>query len=340
MNLRHAIAPAIALLSACSDAPPGLFGNDSGTNHPGSDAGPVCTGPCDCPDRGPPDFSREGAGTFPDSATADQQEALVRANHWRTAAGLAAFNANARLLQSAQAHANFMAQNDQQQCWPDPHGEIPGCRGFTGADLGAREMAAGYSYQSAFEVIDWESSVDAAVDRWLWSVYHRLPFLDHTLLEMGYGGSAGGMGVNNVVDFGTASGSPRAPKILPVFPVPGDTGVPTGFRGDLEGPTPPGPGDLGAWPPGKTSGQVISMHFTGGNWQVDAHHLYSHSGAACTEVAHTYIDKNDDPTLGDFSSNDVFLYANDELHAGTEYVVVISGMFQGQPFTRSWAFKT
>ena len=116
--------------------------------------------------------------------------------------------------------------------------------------------------------------------------------------------------------------------------------MPTGFRGDLEGPTPPGPGDLGPWPSGKSSGQVVSLHFTSSSWEVKEHHLYDHTGAACAEVPHTYIDKNNDENLANFSSDDVFLYANDELRAGVEYVVVISGTFQGQPFTRSWAWKT
>jgi len=297
-----------------------------------------CSNPCKCAERPTPDFSGDTLGAVPDGSGPDQIEALHRGNHWRVAAGLAPFDGSAGLQQAALAHAAYLDLDKQGACWPDPHVEDAACAHYTGDTVGDRETAAGYSWVRASEVVNWESGPDNAIDRWLWSVYHRIPFMDFHMNDAGFATH----GTSNVMDLATSrvKKSPKAPAVLPVFPVPGDTEVPVDFRGDLEEPTPPGPGGGGAWPHGVSSGQVVSLHFTGPSWKVTEHHIYNNAGGACMEVPHTMATKDTDANLQAFESNDVFLYADDVLDAGTEYVAVIGGTFAGNPFTRSWAFTT
>lgn len=300
---------------------------------------PDCTNPCNpgCVDRGPPDFSREGNGQIPAGVSDEHKAALGRANHWRTGALLAPFNANLLLEKAALNHATYLADNDRETCWMNPHSETnsKACPGFTGMEPGAREYAAGYRYTRYSEVINWETFPEEAVDRWVWSVYHRIPFFDYRLVEEGYGTISN----NNVMDFGTgAVPTPKLPDPLPVFPLPGDKDVPPDFRGDLEEPTPLAPGGKGAWPQGKSSGQVISIHFGALGAKVTDHRLYNNAGGACSEVEHTVMTADNDPAGS--VSTEVFLYANDMLDTGTEYVVYLGGTFQGKPFARAWAFTT
>ncbi|MEI8257626.1 MAG: CAP domain-containing protein, partial [Deltaproteobacteria bacterium] len=254
----------VALLFAPACGPPG----------PAADAS-VCTNPCSCAERGPPDFSREGLGTPAAGADARQLAALVRTNHWRTAAGIAPMNGDAQIQSAAAAHAQLMATTSQSQCWPGVHNETAGCPGFTGQGPGDRMTAAGYQWSMAGEVINWESSPQSAIDGWMWTVYHRLPFMDYEYTDSGYAYADGPFGgrpaTHNVMDFGAPrSPHPTTPTHPVVFPVPGLTAVPPSFQGWLEGPTPPWPGG-GAWPSGRTSGTVISMHFPSDAWTVTEH---------------------------------------------------------------------
>ncbi len=306
-----------------------------------------CTNPCLCADRGNPDFSRENTGHQAADSDERQQAALVRANHWRTAAGLAPLNGDAQIQAAATAHAQYLQNTPQASCWPNPHQEVMTCGGFTGVNMGDRMTTAGYQWSRASEVINWESDAEHAIDGWMWTVYHRQSFLDYRMVDTGYAYRDGQFGgrpaTHNVMDFGLPrSSSPQAPAGPVVFPVPGLTNVPRSFRGDLEGPTPPAPGGgATAWPRGVSSGTVVSMHFPGNNWTITDHHLFSAADSACTEVAHTYISKDNDPNLNRGTpSNDVFLYANEPLAAATEYVVSMSGTWNGQEFTRTWAFTT
>jgi hypothetical protein len=322
---------------------------DSGPRLPDAPP-PACDdpNPCACADRGPADYSRARSGEA--SATSDESQvlALTRANRWRTAAGLSPFNASAQIEQAATAHARFMATTPQAQCWPNPHNENqgPGCDGFTGRSMADRMTAAGYSWSRASEVIDWEATPETAVDGWIWTVYHRQPFMDWHLVDVGYGREEGPFGgrpaQHNVMDFGTPQGddSARAPRHPVVFPVPGQVDVPPAFRGDLEGPTPPGPGG-GAWPRGVSSGTVVSVHFPHNRWNISSHRLLRVSGGMCEEVPHTFIShENDDNLNRGTPSNDVFLYANQPLDSQVEYVVRLEGTFDGFAWNRTWAFTT
>jgi hypothetical protein len=218
--------------------------------------------------------------------------------------------------------------------------------GFTGRDPGARLTAAGYAWRAYSEVIDWEDTPARAVDGWIWTVYHRKPFFRWEFVHVGYGRANGPYNgrtaFHNVMDLA----APRSGRTgtrhatFAVFPVPGQTDVPTGFRGDLEGPSPPAPGTLGAWPRGWSSGTVISAHFNDSNFTITSHELFKSdpAGNRCDPVEHTMISAANDMNLR--NSPDVFLYANAELSAQTEYVVRLRGTLGGENFERIWAFTT
>lgn len=332
---RALVLPAFLVAAGCGGDPPPLYGDTpvKPGGGGGGGGGPMdCSTPCKCADRGPPDFSREMSGKQSGAGDDQQKAALVRANHWRTTAGLLALDANAKIEQAATAHANFMATNDRNKCWPGAHDENLTCKGATGQWPWDRMEAAGYDWSGASEVINWANDAERAVDEWMWTVYHRQPFMDYGMLETGFGYADGGGKTNNVMDFGIAKGaSAKAPEKPAVFPLPGQTQVPLGFSG-AESPQPPAP-DTG-WP----SGQIVSLHFPTKTWAVTEHHLFSTAGGMCVEVPHVYIDRTNDDNLKD--ANDVFFYANMPMTNGTEYVAEVVGTMNGAAFKRTWAFKT
>lgn len=336
------VALMAALSAAACGGPMAMPSEDGGAVRPTN-----CSNPCVCADRGPPDYRYESSGTPADGAPDDVRAALVRSNRWRTAAGLPAIDGHALLDQAALLHAQFMASNPSS-CWPGAHSQnnAASCTGFTGRDPGARMTAAGYAWSTYGEVIAWSDTAERAVDEWIWTVYHRKPFMRFEYVHVGFGRARGPFNGreawHNVMDFGTPRGvRAPVPTWFVVFPVPGQTDVPVGFRGDLEGPSPPAPGTLGPWPRGVSSGTVVSAHFPTNDFEVTAHDLFRSSPQSnqCEPVAHTFISRANDSNLRD--AQDVFLYANEPLAAQTEYVVRLRGTRGGAAtFERTWAFTT
>jgi uncharacterized protein YkwD len=310
-----------------------------------TDGGASCSDPCRCAERGPPSFAAEASGRPSATSTDVQKAALVRANRWRTAAGLAAFDADARVEQAASAHARYLAQNPQSTCWPNAHEETmsASCAGFTGVRPGHRVAAAGYSYRLTTEVIAWKPTVDEAVDAWIWSVYHRRSFFLAELVHVGFGRSFGPYrnrdAQHNVMDFAEPRTATPPTGIAPVvFPVPGQTDVPGAFDGSVEEPEPTPPSH--GWP----SGAVVSAHFATNDWRIDEHVLYEVRGTStartCTPKDHVFITKDNDPGLAARESNEAFLYAHAPLASRTEYVVSLAGSNEGAPWRRAWSFTT
>jgi len=335
--------------SACGGSGAGTSNVDGGSSAsdggaavdggPRADGGAACADPCACAERGPADYSRAGSGRASSDGGADQLAALVRANRWRTAAGLSALNGHTQLERAALAHASYLAGNVQATCWANAHSETSTCAGFTGVSPGPRAAAAGYRYRTVTEIIDWRPTIDDAVDTWIWTVYHRRSFFNHALTDVGfarkYGPYRSRQEFHNVMSFGEPSGStPTRPAAPVVFPVPGQTGVVAAFDGAREEPLPAAP------PSGWPSGTVVSVHPPSTSFTVTAHKLYRSGGSACTEVAHRFLTRDNDPNLVSRDSYEVFLYADTALAARTEYVVALEGTFDGRPWSRTWAFTT
>jgi hypothetical protein len=291
------------------------------------DAGPGCHGAL----VGPPDYSRQNTGTEVPGATAAQQQALVRANQWRTGAGLVALNANAQIQQAASAHAHFMAINPGS-CYPGQHDEVTSCMESTGADPFVRMTAAGYKWQTASEVIDSANDGNTAVDGWIWTVYHRMPFMDARLLDTGFGLE----GSHAVMDFGTLlSGKLGTTTVQAVYPLPGQTGVKPDFNGANEGPTPVVPPATKKWP----SGTVISVTFNKDGFTIVSHEIYD---GACQPVPHSAHSYADDPVLKSQLDDQRFfyMYSDTPLARGTTYTASVSAMVGGTPWSQTWSFTT
>ena len=73
-----------------------------------------------------------------------------------------------------------------------------------------------FDVQVTLEVIDSANDGNTAVDGWIWTVYHRMPFMDARLLDTGVGLE----GMHAVMDFGTLLsaklGSRTSPKVTPI----------------------------------------------------------------------------------------------------------------------------
>lgn len=324
--------------SGCGD---GGGGDGNNMMQPMPDLLPeACNNPCEavlgvCPDKGPPDYAKAMGAKHAPSSDDDQKAAIDRANYFRVSMGLPPFDGNDLINKAAIAHAEFLAKNQRRSCYPDsPHDEVEGCPGYTGFDVKSRLTTAGFKGSPVSEVIT-EGPINpaAAVDNWIFSVYHRLPFADFRLTQAGFGISD-----RWVMNFGTPAGTPTptAPGII-VFPVPGQIEVPPEFEGFTETPTPPGPAGQDPWPQGVPSGQVISVHFPSLAGMVTEHKLYNATDG-CTPVDTTYTDDRSDPAL--MGTHSAFFYADEPLAPNTVYVVQVKGMFNKEGFTRTWSFTT
>ncbi len=113
------------------------------------------------------------------------QAALNRVNQYRKQAGVAATALEPSLVQAAQAHADYLAQNSS---FNDPHGEQAGKPGFTGADFFARTKAAGYANSdSTNENVTYVADPAGAVDSFMPMMNHRVVIIDPSYPHIGFG---------------------------------------------------------------------------------------------------------------------------------------------------------
>jgi uncharacterized protein YkwD len=254
----------------------------------------------------------------PDGATAEQQTALDAVNATRLAAGAGCITMVSELNLSASNHCDYYAQNDGD-CIADPHGEVEGCAGYTGASLGERMRAAGYSGRTSFEVMAFNDDPERAVAMWLGSVWHQLPIVSPWVTEMGYGNAEG----CDTIDFGR--GTPAPDDTVVVYPYADQTAVPPSFNG-REGPEPPAP------PTGWPSGTPITIWAKGADI---TEHTLTLAGDD-TPIEHMWLTPADQSLLSD----EAILYANDALEPNSTYRVRIVGTYVGGALDLDWTFET
>lgn len=251
-------------------------------------------------------------------------------NGMRLKAGSGCMTMVAALNQSATAHCNYNATNrSATMCMAGGHSEVMGCMGFTGADVAAREKAAGYSALGATEVLtSYGNKPLQAIPSWVDTVWHRIPVLDPWTTDMGWGGAAG----CDIIDFGRGmTGAPN--NTVVVYPYDGQTGVPPSFSG-RESPVPPAP-ETG-WP----SSYPINVYAK--NLTVTEHVLTKDGDP--TPLPHVWMDaksSNVDPGYKYYLTNAAFLYGNAAFAPMTKYRVKIVGMSGGAgPLNLEWTFTT
>ena len=164
------------------------------------------------------------------SATDDAVEAIDRTNCYRNLMGLSRGMLDPDLDAASQMHADYMDRHDTLTHWEDPSRPL-----YTGEWVWDRMEAAGYPVapgQSWSEVVASGTTPAEAVDLWIGSVYHRIPFTMPYWLDAGFGQTGDFSSMSFVTPF------PDGPRTAVMFPADGQDEVPTSFNSDTEVPDP------------------------------------------------------------------------------------------------------
>ncbi len=164
------------------------------------------------------------------SASGDQRVGLDAANCYREMMGLELGVLGASINDATQSHADYMAAAGQLT-----HQETGGRKHYTGAWVWDRIDAAGRPLEGGemvSEVVSWGYDPAAAVDGWMQTVYHRMPFTLPAWVEVGFGQRKEYSSMTFVSEF------LDVPRQGVVYPVDGQTGVDPVFESDWESPDP------------------------------------------------------------------------------------------------------
>jgi hypothetical protein len=156
--------------------------------------------------------------------------ALERSNVYRSIMNLEPGVLSPLLDKASQSHADYMACHGMIT-----HQQEEGKEGFTGEWVWDRMEAAGYPLESGrswSEVVADGYTATEAVDSWVGSVYHRIPFTMPYWVEVGVGMT------DSFTAMSIVSPYPDGPRAAVMFPADGQTDVPIDFNSDWEFPDP------------------------------------------------------------------------------------------------------
>jgi len=281
----------------------------------------------------------QNEGWYPESSREDQIKALDRANWYRWMSGLPPLDLIEAINQAAQAHCDYyVAHFDQyQSTGMSPHNENPAWPdGFSGESPWDRTAKFGYS-QGVSEVIAFVRNPVEAVDGWMNTLYHRIPFMDASMMACGYGAAGSGTWSNSTridtVDFGTVDHEAKGyagGDVMGIYPPPGSSGIPVSFDG-LESPQPPPP------PTGYPSGTIVSITWSSSvAAKVTEHAIWAEEDQI--PLDHTWLDATNDSNLQGAAT--VALYPHKPLDEGKKYWVEMKGEKGGKPWELKWFFYT
>lgn len=260
---------------------------------------------------------------------ANQTAGIAAINQIRAQAGLPPASLSTALSLAAQAHADYLAGNAI-----GGHDEAPGMPGFVGAGPSDRAQYFGYD-DAGSEVANPGGDTANAVNQvWMPTVYHRTPFLNFRLVDVGCGSRDIGQNGGGVVDFGSKRGAPAASRLMVPWPANNQTLVPLNFG--VESPKP--------FPDTSNLGYPISLHIaqpanvTQGTDNIPASATLT--GPNNQQIAINYLDRNND-TNKQGLQDDYFMVPQQPLTAGTTYTANITGTdTQGNQFNQTWSFTT
>jgi len=218
------------------------------------------------------------------SPSDDALVAIERTNCYRNLMGIEQGRLDSRLDQAAQAHADYMATNGLIT-----HTEDAASPGFTGENAWDRADAAGYTgWQGIMEVVSYGVGPAAAIDLWMDSVYHRVPFTLPAWDAAGFGYAGSYAAMTFAFPF------PGDREDVVAYPVDGLQDVPPAFDSDTESPDPaPALGTVG-YP------VTVTVGTTSGTWSSNPYDLTLESGTLTGpdgEVAALPMDPAGDATL-------------------------------------------
>lgn len=272
---------------------------------------------------------------YPSSATEEQIQAILHVNEIRGFLDIPFLEETEPINMAAQAHAEYFEAHcaQYQDGGLSPHSENPQWpEGFSGQSFYDRMNHFGFSGIPGWEVMAFVGNPIGAVDGWMETLYHRIPFVHPNTFETGYGTMVGGCyrwsGGTDVMNFSKMSSTPVTDGVA--YPYDGQTGVNNQWDG-YESPQPPMPPGAG-YP----SGPIITMTFPeGGKFSISEHFLFAPDDTA---VPHMWVDPGNDPA--GFLQQTVSLYALNPLDTLATYRVRLAGKWKGEERIWEWSFTT
>jgi len=268
-------------------------------------------------------------------ASQAQREAVRRVNCYRQLAGLPEVTLHPQLDLAAQNHADYAAANDEFS-----HGEADATHElWTGNTARDRIQAVGYPYdgsvETVAEVMTRQPSADPtrAVDKWMESVYHRVPLVVPAVVGLG-AGSAGQYDVIDIVtpwehgDGGTALAFGR-------YPAPNQEDVAVAWDSDWEIPDPaPNAGDIGV--PVTLTLLYGTLLGTGNPYSIAVDAAQTSLTTDSGPVGFTLLDPSNDALL----QRSIALVPDAPYEAGTTYTALFVFTVDGTPVEQQWSFTT
>ena len=261
--------------------------------------------------------------------SAEQQTALTRYNQVRAQMGFPAVRLSAPLSLAAQAHTDYLTQNNATGS-----GEQLGI-GFTGFFAPNRITYFGYpSTQAARENTAALADPTRAVDFWMSTIYQRLEMAAYSVTEIGYGLSRlTGRTADGILLSIRGSANPAA-RVIATYPLDRQTDVPVNFTEDGQNPLPNVPRPLG---------YPISIHITPvgarGNQRVAP--TGTLTGPNNQVVPVRLVSEATDPSSQICDGNTVFMVPLQPLAPGTLYTARITGADGSlNLYDQTWSFTT
>lgn len=253
-------------------------------------------------------------------------------NYRRGMLGLAPLTRNAAIDMAALGHSQYQRLNNTVS-----HDQVQGQPGFTGVQLTNRLAAAGYTLGGSWavgEVISAASNTSGFyhAEELIAAIYHRFVIFEPRFREIGSGAvTATGNYTYFTADLaanGSLGAGLGAGKIA-VYPVDGQTAIPTDFLSDNEAPDPV--------PNQNQVGYPISVHADlgrTGDLTVQSFTVAPRGGAALTT---RLLSHATDAATGDKVAAIIPLTV---LRANTIYDVSFRGTVHGAAVSHDWSFTT
>ena len=273
--------------------------------------------------------STEFGGCTPDNAETYQVQSLTEMNRIRAYAGVEPLNADAAINEAALAHCQCYVNHYfdvYQATGLSPHQEDPSHEDCVAQDFWQRMTHFGYSGNASAEIMGFQSDPLQSTHGWMETLYHRIPIVDPSSRDVGYGLATRAETGCDTADFGSYDGADTNLEI--VYPVDGQSGVATRWHG-LESPQPP-------LPEGKTypSGPIITLTVArGSNLVVDSYTFTDDTGA---EIPSMFLTPANDSYL----DRSTALYSVGPLNPMTQHTVVFKGSKNGSSWSKTWSFTT
>lgn len=252
-------------------------------------------------------------------------------NYRRAQAGLSVLTQNDIVAKAAQAHSDYQRIHDTIT-----HEETAGKAGFTGANLEARLLAAGYNFvgESAFgEVISATSSNDGfyMAEELVTAIYHRFVIMEPRFEEIGTGsGTTSGGYTYFTANFTTNNGfGPGLGANVTTWPFSGQTGVAPNFFSNLESPDPvPNLNEVGY--PISVQGDLDAVLTTSA--------FTIRERGTSIDLSVRLLTSATDVNIKSKALAAIIPLA--KLKSNTTYDVSFSGTIRGTPVTKNWSFTT